>query len=73
VEKDSINGLKMIRYLAMIDARVGVKYLACEQPAIVVHSPGDLSYGNLKLLPLWDPLRGGPRFEQIAASLAPKL
>ena len=73
MEKDSISGLKMIRYLAMIDARVGVKYLACEQPAIVVHSPGDLSYGNLKLLPLWDPLCGGPRFEQIAASLAPKL
>jgi hypothetical protein len=26
----------------------------------------------LKLLPLWDPLRGDPRFEQIVASLAPK-
>ncbi|SRR5713101_1739410 len=57
----------------MIAAWVGDKDLACEQLAIVVYSPGDLSYGNLKLLPLWDPLRGGPRFEQIAASLAPKL
>ena len=56
----------------MIAARVGVKDLACEQLVIVVHSPGDLSYGNLKLLPLWDPLCGGPRFE-LAASLAPKL
>jgi hypothetical protein len=35
VEKDSISGLKMIRYLAMIDARVGVKYLACEQVATI--------------------------------------
>jgi hypothetical protein len=26
----------------------------------------------LKLFPLWDPLRGDPRFEQIVASLAPK-
>jgi len=52
VEKDSINSLKMIRYLAMIAAWVGDKDLACEQLAIVVHSPGDLSYGNLKLLPL---------------------
>jgi len=31
-----------------------------------------LSYGALKLLPFWDPLRGNPRFEQIVASLAPK-
>jgi hypothetical protein len=31
-----------------------------------------LSYGALKLHPLWDPLRGDPRFEQIVASLAPK-
>jgi hypothetical protein len=73
VEKDSINDLKMIRYPAMIAAWVGDKDLACEQLAIGVPCPGDLSYGNLKLLPLWAPLRGGPRFEQIAASLAPKL
>jgi hypothetical protein len=31
-----------------------------------------LSYGALKLLPVWDPLRGDPRFEKIVASLAPK-
>jgi hypothetical protein len=31
-----------------------------------------LSYGALKLLPFWDPLRGDPRFEKIVVSLAPK-
>jgi hypothetical protein len=62
VEKDSINGSKMITYLAMIAASVGHKDLAGEQLAIVVRSPGDLSYGNLKLLPLGDPLRGDRRF-----------
>jgi hypothetical protein len=31
-----------------------------------------LSYGQLKLLPYWDPLRGDPCFEKIVASLAPK-
>jgi hypothetical protein len=31
-----------------------------------------LSYGALKVFPLWDPLRGDPRFEKIVASLAPK-
>jgi hypothetical protein len=30
------------------------------------------SYGALKLLPFWDPLRDDPRFEKIVASLAPK-
>jgi hypothetical protein len=34
--------------------------------------PGQLNYGNLKLFPFWDPLRGDPRFEEIVASLAPK-
>ena len=27
---------------------------------------------NLRLDPMWDPLRGDPRFEKIVASLAPK-
>jgi hypothetical protein len=31
-----------------------------------------LSYGALKLLPVWDPLCGDSRFEQIVSSLAPK-
>ena len=35
VEKDSVSGLKMIRYLAMIDARVGVKYLDDESLATI--------------------------------------
>ena len=72
VEKDAIEGTDMIEYLAMIAAWVGDKDLACEQLAIAVRTPGSLSYGELKLLPLWDPLRGDPRFEEIVASLAPK-
>jgi len=31
-----------------------------------------LNYGALKLFPVWDPLRGDPRFEKLVASLAPK-
>jgi serine/threonine protein kinase/Tfp pilus assembly protein PilF len=68
VEKDSINGLVMIKYLAMIAAWVGDKDLACEQLATAVRYPTsgvELSYGELKLMPWWDPLRGDPRFERI--------
>jgi len=31
-----------------------------------------LRYGALQLLPIWDPLGGDPRFEQIVESLATK-
>ena len=62
----------MIQYLAMIAAWTGDKDLACEQLAVAVRPPSGLSYGELKLLPWWDPLRGDPRFEKIVASLAPK-
>jgi len=72
VEKDALNGADMIQYSAIVAAWVGEKDLACQQLAIAVRLPGFLSYGRLKLLPWWDPLRGDPRFEQIVASLAPK-
>jgi TolB-like protein/Flp pilus assembly protein TadD len=72
VEKDAINGPAMIRYLAVIAAWVGDNDLACEQLAAASRLPNGGSYGQLKLLPFWDPLRGDPRFEKIVASLAPK-
>jgi len=65
VEKDAINGPLMIEYSAMIAAWVGDKDLACEQLGIAIHSPSGLNYGQLKLLPFWDPLRGDPRFEKL--------
>jgi len=71
-EKDAINGPLMIEYLAMIAGWVGGKDLACEQLPIAIRPPSPISYGQLKLLPFWDPLRGDPSFEQIVASLAPK-
>jgi len=72
VEKDALVGPTMIKYLAMIAAWTGDKDLACEQLAIAIRPPSTISYGQLKLLPFWDPLRGDPRFEKIVASLAPK-
>jgi TolB-like protein/Tfp pilus assembly protein PilF len=75
VEKDSVNGLHMIEHLAIIAAWVGEKDLACEQLAKAIRYPmypSAVSYGELKLMPFWDPLRGEPCFEKIVASLAPK-
>jgi len=73
VEKDSINGVLMIEYFAVTAGWVGDKDLACEQLAKAAQLRGGyVSYGRLKLLPYWDPLRGDPRFGNIVASLAPK-
>jgi TolB-like protein len=72
VEKDSVNGAHMIHYLAMIAAWVGEKDLAFEQLALSARTANGVTYGELKLDPFWDPLRGDPRFEKIVASLAPK-
>jgi len=72
MEKDPINGVAMIKYLAMIAAWVGDNDLACQQLAVAVHPPSRLTYGQLKLLPFWDPLRGDHCFEKIVDSLATK-
>ena len=72
VEKDPINGIAMIKYSAMIAAWVGDNDLACEQLAVAIRPPSRLTYGQLKLLPFWDPLRSDLCFKKIVASLAPK-
>src|SRR5436309_10493894 len=58
--------------LAMICAWVDERELALEQLEAVTKIPGGPGYGGLRLSPMWDPLRGDPRFEKIVASLAPK-
>jgi len=55
IAKDSINGVHMIEFLAIIAAWVDEKDLACEQLAITNARAGSLSYGQLKLYPYWDP------------------
>jgi TolB-like protein/Tfp pilus assembly protein PilF len=75
VEKDVKNGSLVLQYFAITAAWAGDKELALQQLEAGLRAPNAslmLSYGALKLLPFWDPLRGDPRFEQIVASLAPK-
>ena len=57
---------------ATIAAITGDKDLALEQLAISAGQPGGVTYGDLKFNPIWDTLRGDPRFEKIVASLRPK-
>ena len=72
LERDAVNGLRARTFLAMIYAWIGEKDQACQQLASTLQIPASASYGELRLHPYWDPLRGDPCFETIVASLAPK-
>ena len=72
LSKNALRGAGLITDLATIYAWIGEKDLALEQLTISAREPGGVSYGELKLEPQWDSLRGDPRFAKIVASLAPK-
>ena len=66
----SVNGSRVLQYFAITAAWAGDKELALQQLEAGLRAPAAsqmLSYGALKLLPVWDPLRGDPRFEKIIA------
>ncbi|MGE5215196.1 MAG: hypothetical protein ACM3NN_16090, partial [Nitrospirota bacterium] len=70
--KDSFTDPYVQMCFAMICAWIGERELAVQQLEGLAKAPGTHTYGNLRLSPVWDPLRGDPRFEKIVASLAPK-
>jgi TolB-like protein/lipopolysaccharide biosynthesis regulator YciM len=71
--KNAIEGAMLMQYLAATYAWAGEKDRAIERLAEAAKLPGShVSYGNLRLNPLWDPLRGDRGFEAIIASLAQK-
>jgi serine/threonine protein kinase/tetratricopeptide (TPR) repeat protein len=72
VANDSTELPRAAFHLAVIYAWTGERDLATEQLQISAKIPGGLTYGMLRLDPVWDSLRGDPRFEKIVASLAPK-
>ena len=74
VAKDNFGGATLIQWFAVIAGWLGDKDLALEhlEKAVQLPSYTITTYGQLKLLPFWDPLRGDPRFEKIVESLAPK-
>jgi TolB-like protein/Tfp pilus assembly protein PilF len=72
ITRDAIDGVAIVEFFARTCVWLGEKNLAFQYLTIATQNPGHLSYGNLRLDPDWDSLRGDPRFEKIVADLAPK-
>jgi tetratricopeptide (TPR) repeat protein len=69
---NAIEGAVALHYLALIYAWTGEKDRAFETLTTAAKTPGSVSFGELKLHPFWDPLRGDRRFDTIVTSLAQK-
>jgi TolB-like protein/Tfp pilus assembly protein PilF/predicted Ser/Thr protein kinase len=72
VARNAVDGPEVLYFFAVICAWTGERDLAIEQLETLAKMPVGVSYGELRLDPDWDPLRGDPRFEKIVASLAAK-
>jgi serine/threonine-protein kinase len=72
VNQDAITGADILEHLAITYAWCGHKDEAIETLSTLSEIPSAVNYGTLRLDPIWDSLRGDPRFEKIVASLAPK-
>jgi TolB-like protein/class 3 adenylate cyclase/Tfp pilus assembly protein PilF len=72
IARDALVGGDLIQLFSIMCAWTGEKEVALQHLSEVTQIPSSLTYGRLRLLPFWDPLRGDPRFEKIVASLAPK-
>jgi serine/threonine protein kinase/Tfp pilus assembly protein PilF len=65
ITKNALDGPEILYFYAVICAQVGERDLAIEQLKTLAKIPKGAYYGELRLDPFWDPLRGDPRFEKI--------
>jgi len=72
VAKTALDGPGVLYFSAIICALTGERDLALERLETLAKIPAGASYGDLRLDPSWDPLRGDSHFEEIVTSLKPK-
>jgi serine/threonine protein kinase/Tfp pilus assembly protein PilF len=72
ISKDAMAGPGIAINLAVVYAWTNELDLAFQTLAPLTKTPNGIYYGQLKLDPLWDPIRKDPRFDKLLAELAPK-
>jgi TolB-like protein/Tfp pilus assembly protein PilF len=72
VSKDVYDAALVLEGLAQVYTWTNEPDRAIELLQKLVAMPSYVNYARLKLHPMWNPLRGDPRFEKIVNSLAPK-
>src|SRR5262249_47019513 len=72
LSKDVYDGALVLEGLAQVYTWTNERDRAIELLQKLVAIPSYLNYARLKLHPMWNPLRGDPRFKKIVNSLAPK-
>jgi TolB-like protein/Tfp pilus assembly protein PilF len=72
ISKDVYDGALVLEGLCQVYTWSNEPDRAIELLQRLVAMPSYVNYSRLKLHPMWNPLRGDPRFEAIVASLAPK-
>jgi tetratricopeptide (TPR) repeat protein len=63
--KDAVDGVAFVVNLAQVYTWTGEKDLAIEALAKALSIPNDCHYGELRLHPIWDPLRDDLRFQKL--------
>jgi TolB-like protein/Tfp pilus assembly protein PilF len=72
LSKDIYDGALVLEGLAQVYTWTNEPDRAIELLQKLAAMPSYVNYARLKLHPMWNPLRGDPRFEKIVNSLAPK-
>jgi tetratricopeptide (TPR) repeat protein len=66
-EKDQLTYAELIKNLAVVYAWTGQREAALNELKALLQIPAPISYGQLRLHPYWDSLRGDPRFAKLVA------
>jgi serine/threonine protein kinase/tetratricopeptide (TPR) repeat protein len=72
ISEDAVDGARVITKLAMIYTWLGDNDAAIERLTFLAKTPAGPDYGQLKLDPAWDGLRGDARFARIVDDLKPR-
>jgi TolB-like protein/Flp pilus assembly protein TadD len=71
VSENAAEGPWLVTNLAIVYAWTNESELAFRELATLIQLPSSVDYGDLKVNPVFDPLRNDPRFDKLIAQLAP--